>query len=406
VRNIPISELTNFCEFVVVDHVTMQKEEEELERAKRERKRRKARRAAAVKIIGDLDAMEAFEIVPAALELGRAQANGDGNAITCARRNGTDTQQVVFTEAEDGYVNVVTWSASTSVFTALKGGGEFTKVIQAPLLQVGEESFAAAGGSESISFNPLGQMWEIVVFEDGAFGLSPAAHPGMYVEAALDQPEGEQVLRLIPESEASNFSSFRLVKPSSAPNTATPEAGDKNKKGKKDKGPQEDPMVVARRSDIAKAMARDDWAGMKIQLTSGSDRDAFVAVDPQSSDYAVVFAKPERAKAATFTVVDAGQGYIALAVDDGEAGTYWAPREGGKGCIAAAAEAPYDAAIEVVLLEGAEGFCLAPLAHPGKVMEVQFNDPVPHPITLVAEEDISTFSEFIRVDVAPPPSAA
>mmetsp|Transcript_27911 Transcript_27911/g.86516 ORF Transcript_27911/g.86516 Transcript_27911/m.86516 type:complete len:87 (-) Transcript_27911:158-418(-) len=86
---------------------------------------------------------------------------------------------------------------------------------------------------------------------------------------------------------------------------------------------------------------------MKIQLTSGSERDAFVAVDPESSDYSVVFAKPERAKAATFTVVDAGQGYIALAVDDGEAGTYWAPRE-----------------------------------------------------------DISTFSEFIRVDVAPPPSAA
>ena len=154
-------------------------------------------------------------------------------------------------------------------------------------------------------------------------------------------------------------------------------------------------MIAARYRDVVKAMGgREDWAGMKIQLTSETEPDAFVAIDPKSTDYSIVFTKPEQAKAATLVVQDAGEGYIALAVNDGEDGTYWAPREDGQGCIAAAASDPYDAALEVVLLEGADGFCLAPVGHSGKVLEVQYNEPAPHPVKLVPEDEISTFASF------------
>eukprot|EP00672_Neobodo_designis_P010031 CAMPEP_0174879764 /NCGR_PEP_ID=MMETSP1114-20130205/83424_1 /TAXON_ID=312471 /ORGANISM="Neobodo designis, Strain CCAP 1951/1" /LENGTH=1351 /DNA_ID=CAMNT_0016115159 /DNA_START=1 /DNA_END=4056 /DNA_ORIENTATION=- len=366
-RNIPDSEGTNFCEFFLVDHATMAATDEKMERARKAKKRRKMRVAAIESIIEDLEAMEIYEFVPAASERLRLLAQGDGEPLRAAKRNGDDTQQFVFTDAGDGYVNVVTWSASSSVITISADGKTVTQ--------------------EELVPDSENQMFEVITFEQpGEFALCPASHPDMYLELALDAAEDAQTLRLVPEAEASNFSAFRIEKPA---DDVTPEVSTSPKAGKKKgkKGPEVDPEVEGRLIDIRKVFG-DDWDGRRVKLASGAERGHLLHV----ADGAIVASD---GASTVFTVRDAERGYLALEAEDGTLITF---DSASKRAVATPESDFENAAMELVLLEGAEGFCLAPLAHTGTVIEVMVNEAAPFPLTLVPEDEISSFSELLVVD--------
>jgi hypothetical protein len=187
-------------------------------------------------------------------------------------------------------------------------------------------------------------------------------------------------MRLVNEAEASNFSAFRLEKPV---DDVTPEVPASKQKGAKE---QKDPEVEGRLLDVRKVFG-DDWDGRTVKLASGAEPDYVL----HSSEGTI---RASNTGSSMWTVRDAGRGYIVLEDDEGAVMTFGDDKR-----AAATAESDLSAAaLELVLLEGADGFCLAPMSVPGHVMEVMMTEDAPYPLGLVPEEEISTFSEVVVVD--------
>lgn len=343
------------------------------------------RRIEAVKaIVGDISAVEVFELMPfdkqklrfTALppEEGADVGAGATLALRTRHSDSTSDQAFVFFDAGGGWVHIVPWFDTAMAL-------EVTPELDG--LFVTERSDRA---TQLFEFLPL----EALDDDPDArqpFSLVPKSLPTHTVEASIDV-DGRPV-RLA--SEASNLCELLLITRDEAEEQLAARANQKRRASQL--------ASLKRRHDAIVGVIGDVGDAPKpYHLVPHDDTTRKLAWSPEGGLHAVKEADDVSALCVVFNIFEDGDAYITITPATAPEGHFvTAPALGERVVVAKPDTDARHHVFEVVLLEEPGAFCIDPKAFNNSIVEMQLNDG--GDLVLLHEDQASSFSELLAVPV-------